>query len=103
VFFELNGQPREVEIRDKSFKQEVSVRRKADPGKPGEVGAPIPGAVTMLHIEPGEAVKKGDRLLVIEAMKMQTSIYAPVAGIVKDIVVKARDTVESHDLLVVIE
>jgi pyruvate carboxylase len=103
VFFELNGQPREVEIRDRSFKEEVAARRKADPAKPGEVGAPIPGAVTLLHIEPGEAVKKGDRLLVLEAMKMQTSIYAPVTGQVKEIAVKARDTVESHDLLVVIE
>jgi pyruvate carboxylase len=103
VFFELNGQPREVEIRDKSFKQEVATRRKANPSKAGDVGAPIPGAVTMLHIEQGEAVKKGDRLLVIEAMKMQTSIYAPIAGVVKEIVVKARDTVESHDLLVTIE
>jgi pyruvate carboxylase len=103
VFFELNGQPREVEIRDKSFKEEVAARRKADPAKPGEVGAPIPGAVTMLHIEQGDPVKKGDRLLVLEAMKMQTSIYAPVGGTVKEIAVKARDTVESHDLLVVIE
>ena len=103
VFFELNGQPREVEIRDKSFKEEVAARRKADPAKPGDVGAPIPGAVTTLHVEPGEKVKKGDRLLVLEAMKMQTSIYAPVAGAVKEIAVKARDTVESHDLLVIIE
>jgi pyruvate carboxylase len=103
VFFELNGQPREVEVRDKSFKQEAAARRKADPSKPGEVGAPIPGAVTMLHVEPGEPVKKGDRLLVIEAMKMQTSIYAPIAGTVKEIAVKARDTVESHDLLAIIE
>lgn len=103
VFFELNGQPREVEVRDKSFKQEAASRRKADPLKPGEVGAPIPGAVTTLHVEPGEEVKKGDRLLVLEAMKMQTSIYAPIGGVVKEIAVKARDTVESHDLLVVIE
>ncbi len=103
VFFELNGQPREVEVRDRSFKEEVAARRKADPAKPGEVGAPIPGAVTLLHIEAGEKIKKGDRLLVLEAMKMQTSIYAPIAGTVKEIAVKARDTVESHDLLVVLE
>ena len=103
VFFELNGQPREVEIRDKSIKQEVSAKRKADPANPGEVGAPIPGAVTMLHVSLGEALKKGDRLLVIEAMKMQTTVYAPVDGEVKEIAVKPRDSVESHDLLVVIK
>ncbi len=103
VFFELNGQPREVEVRDKSIKQEVPSKRKADPANPGEVGAPIPGAVTMLHISPGEKVKKGDRLLVIEAMKMQTTLYAPVAGEVKEIAVKPRDSVESRDLLLVIK
>jgi pyruvate carboxylase len=103
VFFELNGQPREVEVRDKSIKQEVPTKRKADPANPGEVGAPIPGAVTMLHVSLGEALKKGDRLLVIEAMKMQTTLYAPVAGEIKEIAVKPRDSVESRDLLVVIK
>jgi len=103
VFFELNGQPREVEIRDKSIKETAEVRRKADPAKPGEVGAPIPGAVTALHVKPGQTVKQGEPLLVMEAMKMQTSIYAPLGGTVKEIVVKLRDSVESHDLLLVIE
>ena len=102
VFFELNGQPREVEVRDKSLKQESQVRRKADSSKPGEIGAPIPGAVTLLHVEPGEPVHKGDRLLVLEAMKMQTTIHAPIDGTVKEIAVKVRQAVEAHDLLVTI-
>jgi pyruvate carboxylase len=103
VFFELNGQPREVEIRDKSIKQAAQARRKADPAKLGEVGAPIPGAVTTLHVKTDQAVKQGDPLLVMEAMKMQTSVYAPASGTVKEIAVKPRDSVESHDLLLVIE
>ncbi len=102
VFFELNGQPREVEIRDRSVKQAVSTRRKADPSQPGEVGAPIPGVITVLHVSVGEEVKKGDRLLAMEAMKMQTTIYAPIAGKVSDIRVKPRDNVEAHELLVTI-
>lgn len=103
VFFELNGQPREVEVKDNSIREVASAKRKADPAKPGEVGAPIPGAVTILHVQPGEEVKKGERLLVIEAMKMQTTVYAPVAGKVTAIQVKPRDTVESRDLLVTID
>jgi pyruvate carboxylase len=103
VFFELNGQPREVEVRDKSLKQESQGRRKADASNPGEVGAPIPGAVTLLHVEAGEKVQKGDRLLVLEAMKMQTTIHAPMDGAVKEIAVKARQAVEARDLLVTIE
>jgi pyruvate carboxylase len=103
VFFELNGQPREVEIRDKSIKATAPVRRKADPAKPGEVGAPIPGAVTTLHVKPEQHVKEGEPLLVMEAMKMQTSVYSPVSGTVKEIAVRQRDSVEAHDLLLVIE
>jgi pyruvate carboxylase len=103
VFFELNGQPRGVEIRDKSIKETAQARRKADPGKRGEVGAPIPGAVTTLHVKSEQMVKQGEPLLVMEAMKMQTSVYAPVSGTVKEMAVKLRDSVEAHDLLVVIE
>ncbi|HEX3681768.1 MAG TPA: pyruvate carboxylase [Bryobacteraceae bacterium] len=103
VFFELNGQPREVEIRDKSIKEAAPSRRKADPANPGQVGAPIPGAVSMLHVKAGEHVHKGDRLLVMEAMKMQTTVYAPIAGTIKEVAVNCRDTVEAHDLLLSIE
>ena len=103
VFFELNGQPREVEVRDRSSKPIAPTKRKADAAKPGEVSAPIPGAVTLLHVSAGEQVDKGDRLLVLEAMKMQTTIYAPIAGEVKEICIKPRDTVEAHDLLLTIE
>jgi len=103
VFFELNGQPREVEIRDKSIKEAAPARRKADPAQPGQVGAPIPGAVSLLHVKPGEHVNKGDRLLVMEAMKMQTTVYAPVTGTVKEVAVNTRETVEAHDLLLSIE
>jgi len=102
VFFELNGQPREVEVRDKSIKQTAASRRQADPSKPGDVGAPIPGAVTLLHIKPGQHVEKGDRLLVMEAMKMQTTVYAPVSGEIQEIAVAPRDSVEARDLLLTI-
>ncbi len=103
VFFELNGQPREVEVRDKSIKEAAAARRKIDSSKPGDVGAPIPGAVTMLHVKAGQQVNKGDRLLVMEAMKMQTTVYAPISGIVKEIVVNLRDSVDARDLLLTIE
>ena len=89
VFFELNGQPREISVRDNSLEAKVSDREKADPAKPGQVGAPIPGAVTSIAVEVGSPVKKGDKLLVMEAMKMQTTISAPVAGKVKRLVVQA--------------
>ena len=103
VFFELNGQPRQVEVRDKSIKAATSARRKADPGQAGQVGAPIPGAITTVYVQQGEQVEKGARLLILEAMKMQTTVYAPEAGTVTEVAVKARDSVEARDLLLTIE
>ena len=103
VFFELNGQPRQVEVNDKSIKAAASARRKVDPAKPGQVGAPIPGAITTLYVQEGSEVQKGARLLILEAMKMQTTVYAPIDGTVSEIVVKARDTVEARDLLLTVE
>src|SRR2546425_854184 len=63
VFFELNGQPREVMVRDRSLKAAAAERPKADPANPGHVGAPLPGMVTMVAVEPNQSVEKGDRLL----------------------------------------
>jgi pyruvate carboxylase len=103
VFFELNGQPREVSVIDASLKVEKRERVKADPARPGHVGAPIPGAVTSVIVETGETVSKGDRLLVIEAMKMQTTVYAPVAGKVVEKVVQIGETVDTKDLLIVLD
>lgn len=102
VFFELNGQPREVSVHDKSLKVEAVQRPKADAANPGHVGAPIPGAVTSISFEQGEKVKKGDRLLVMEAMKMQTTVYAPIEGTLQELLVEVGQTVEAKDLLAVI-
>jgi pyruvate carboxylase len=99
----LNGQPREVTVRDKSLRAAVAVRPKADPGDAGQVAAPIPGSVTSIAVEAGRQVEKGERLLVMEAMKMQTTVYAPRAGEVKQILAKVGETVEPKDLLMVIQ
>jgi pyruvate carboxylase len=103
VFFELNGQPREVTVRDRSLKASAAERLKADPANPGHVGAPLPGMVTSVAVERNQSVKKGDRLLVIEAMKMQSTVYAPAAGKVAALHAQAGQQVEAKDLLVVIE
>ncbi|MBI5280806.1 MAG: pyruvate carboxylase [Candidatus Solibacter usitatus] len=102
VFFELNGQPRQVTIRDRKIKAEVRPHAKADPAKEGQVGAPLPGAVTSVAVELNQVVAKGDKLLVMEAMKMQTTVYAPVAGKVSERHAAVGQTVEPKDLLIVI-
>ena len=102
VFFELNGQPREVTVQDRTLKARKVERAKADPSNAGHVGAPIPGAITTIMVETGETVAKGDRLLVIEAMKMQTTIYSPVSGKVMEKRAKVGETVDAKDLLLVL-
>jgi pyruvate carboxylase len=103
VFYELNGQPREVTVRDKNLQVAVAAREKADPKHPGHVGAPMPGVVSSIAVEPEQKLKKGDRVLVMDAMKMQTTVYAPVDGAVKRVAAQVGQSVEPKDLLVVIE
>jgi len=103
IFFELNGKPRETLVKDRSLKVDIPVRTKIDPAHPGHVGAPIPGVVASIAVDNFAKVEKGDRLLVMEAMKMQTTVYAPVGGRVARLLVKPGEQVESKDLLVVIE
>jgi len=102
VFFELNGQPREVTVRDKQLKSAAPERVKADPAVPGQVAAPIPGAITSLFVELNQKVEKGDKLLVLEAMKMQTIVAAPMAGVVKQRLAQVGESVDAKDLLLVI-
>ena len=78
-------------------------RAKADPANAGHVGAPLPGAVTTIFVETGGTASKGDRLLVIEAMKMQTTVYAPVTGKVTKGFVQVGETVDAKDLLMILD
>jgi pyruvate carboxylase len=103
VFFELNGQPREVSVRDRSLEVKEAAKPKADPNVPGQIGAPIPGVVSTVAVELNQKIAKGDRLLVMEAMKMQSTVYAPVSGTVKQMLVQPGRHVEAKDLLLVIE
>ena len=103
VFFELNGQPRQVSVRDASLKSEKEARRKAKPGEESEVGAPTPGLITGLFVQAGDEVEKNAKLLTLEAMKMQSTVYAPVGGKVAEVLVEPGDQVEAKDLLVVLE
>ncbi len=102
VFFELNGQPREVNVRDSSIRATASEKQSADPNQPGQVGAPTPGMIAAVAVELNQPVQKGERLLVLEAMKMQTTIYAPVTGKITQKLAQPGQTVDAKELLFVI-
>jgi pyruvate carboxylase len=103
VFFELNGQPREVVVADKSVEGNLHKHPKADPDDPNHVGAPMPGKVSNVMVKKGQAIKAGERLLSIEAMKMETAVYSPREAKIADVPVTAGFTVSAGDLLVVLE
>ncbi|MEN9812001.1 MAG: hypothetical protein RL479_687 [Verrucomicrobiota bacterium] len=99
ISYELNGIARETLILDKSVAPKSKARPKADLADATQVGAPIPGLVAQLAVSVGSKVAKGDKLLMMEAMKMQNSVYAPCDGVVAELHVALGDTVEAKDLL----
>ena len=102
LFFELNGQPREVTVRDLALRVVERAHPKANAEDPGQVGAPTAGMVSGIAVQINHSVERGAKLLTLEAMKMQSNIYAPVAGRVTKLLVAPGQHVEAKDLLVVI-
>ena len=103
VFFELNGQPREVEVIDNSLDNTPSQAVKADPSDPTHVAASMPGMVIGVAVATGDKVSKGEKLVSLEAMKMETTITAESDGEVVEIHVKSGSQVEAGDLLLVVQ
>jgi pyruvate carboxylase len=103
VFFELNGQPRSVDVPDRSLESSAHRQPKADPDDPNHIGAPMPGKVSSVAIKKGQPVKEGERLLSIEAMKMETAVYSPRNATVADVLVRPGSIIQANDLLVVLE
>jgi pyruvate carboxylase len=97
--FELNGRAREAQVRDKSVQPRGKPRRKADPADAHQVGAPIPAMISSLTVSVGQKIATGDKLCVLEAMKMQTTLYAQVDGVVEEIAAQVGERVEPKDLI----
>jgi pyruvate carboxylase len=103
VFFELNGQPREVTVVDRSLEPETAVRPKADPNNAKQIGSSMPGMVVNVAVQPGDKVAQGQKLMTLEAMKMETTIAADAPGKVAIVHVTTGTQVEAGDLLITLE
>ncbi|QDK78038.1 pyruvate carboxylase [Spirosoma sp. KCTC 42546] len=98
ITFELNGQSRQVKVRDKSSKVEKFQHAKVS--KAGDIGSPLQGRLTRILVKEGDTVKKNQPLFVIEAMKMESIVAAQKEGKVGKVVLKEGTVVEQDDCVV---
>ncbi|MEO1036958.1 MAG: pyruvate carboxylase [Pseudomonadota bacterium] len=103
VFFEANGQPSSVRVLDRHLAPAERSHERADLGNPAHVAAPMPGLVVTVAVEVGQPVERGDALLTLEAMKMETAITAERDGTIKRLIADVGMQVEAKDLLVEFE
>lgn len=103
VFFKLNGQTRNLEIHDAGSNATRKENKKADLANPQQVGSPLQGLLSTMFVKEGDAVAVNQPLFIIEAMKMETTVTAAVAGTVKKIVLGAGTLVNTDDLVLEIE
>ncbi|KAI4286283.1 MAG: hypothetical protein L6R38_000049 [Xanthoria sp. 2 TBL-2021] len=99
VFYEMNGEVRQVTVDDNNAAVENVSRPKADSSDSSQVGAPMSGVVVEVRVHDGGEVKKGDPVAILSAMKMEMVISAPHSGKVGELKVKEGDSVDGQDLI----
>lgn len=97
------GDEFEIELSDELEHRSVGMAATSAQSGLEEIKAPMPGVVVALEVKEGESVTPGTPVVIVEAMKMQNEIAALAGGVVKSILVKAGDVVESQQTLVVLE
>lgn len=98
--FEVNGVLREQKILDKTLEVVVDRKLKAEKGNPAHLGSTIPGTVETVLVKEGDKVTPNQPLMIVEAMKMETTFVSNVTGTVDKIYVVPGDHVNTEDLLI---
>lgn len=91
------------EVVDEKIAQVLNTGAETAHKKEAIISAPMPGLVIEVEVKEGDNVKKGQGLVIIEAMKMQNEFKAPREGLIKKIFVQKGQTVNSKDKLIIIE
>jgi len=99
LFYELNGMPRECVVVDKALGKEVAANIKGEPGNPKHINAPLPGMISEIAVKVGDEVKEGDKIVVLEAMKMLTTVSATEDGVISEILLQKGQSADTGDLL----
>ena len=92
----------EISASPSSSVPSAAAPRAAAPAVDGGVKAPMPGVILKIMVEPGDMVNAGDKVMVIEAMKMENDIKAPKSGAVQKILVDTGNSVNTGDLLMIV-
>lgn len=121
VELEVNGTPFVVEIESKEAKIKSKIKKQAittptpqstttplvtrpkTPGTKNSVLSPLPGIILDIRCQVGDTVKKGQTIMILEAMKMENNILASQNGKISEILVKSGDSVLEGDALVIVE
>ncbi|MFD2892227.1 pyruvate carboxylase [Flavobacterium chuncheonense] len=101
VFFQINGQTRNVLVKDNAIKTSKAEHIKCK--GPNDIGAPLQGSLLKILVQEGEEIVKDTPLFIIEAMKMETTICAPKSGKVTAILLKEKSMIEQDDCVIQIE
>ena len=101
AIFRLNGSIRSIVLLDKNIKSTIATHAKAT--EEGHVGSPLQGNLSKILVKAGDQVVTNDPLFVIEAMKMESTITAPKAGVVKKVYLHEKTLVQQDDLVIEIE
>jgi biotin carboxyl carrier protein len=102
VHTHVEGHDSQVVIRDARQRRQHQAAGGASDGRT-IVRSPMPGKIVKVMVAPGDAVTAGQGVVIVEAMKMENELRSQGAGVVKDVKVKAGDTVEGNAELVIIE
>lgn len=100
IFFKLNGQTRNIVISDKSLRVEKVENVKVDKNNAKQIGSPLPGMLSKILVKKGDEVRKNQPLFIIEAMKMETTVAAPINGVIANVFLSENHLVEADNLIV---
>src|SRR5690625_3899176 len=103
MYFELNGLARKLCIKGENVESKDAKLEQADPSAVSHIGAQMAGTASASKVKAGDEFKKGDIIIITEAMKMENSVKAPFDGKVSEVFVEAGDVVESMDLMMTVE
>ncbi|QCR23478.1 biotin/lipoyl-containing protein [Pontibacter sp. SGAir0037] len=99
--FKINGALQTVMVKDRfDLLLDQLGMSDANTQKVNDVKAPMPGLILDIKVQPGQEVKKGDPIMILEAMKMENILKAPGDGVVKEVKVAVKQNVEKNQVLI---